>query len=237
MAGVKCEFVHHHTSADHPETVYFIRREKERLKKAGHNLIIDIPRYPDGTRKTMWSGIYKKGLPTRLARWCCSELKEYGGEGRYCIFGIRWEESPARRKNRALHEDNRKILLNNDNHMKRHLAEICTKEGKAVLNPIIDWKESDVWEFIKERNIPYNPLYDTGYKRVGCIGCPMNTKSKKELYRLPKYLNAYRRAAKEHLEYRKARGLKTDGVMQTLETYFEWWLRGKYEQTTQEMYT
>ena len=96
MAGVKCEFVHNHTSVDHPQTVYFVRREKERLEKLGHTFRVEYPRNSDGKQKTMWEGIVRKGLPTRMVRWCCKELKEHGGKGIYCMFGIRWEESPAR---------------------------------------------------------------------------------------------------------------------------------------------
>jgi phosphoadenosine phosphosulfate reductase len=79
MAGVKCEFVHAHTSADNPETVYFIRQEQIRLEKMGCTFRIEYPRYSDGRQKTMWNGIERHGLPTRTAggQWCCFELKEF----------------------------------------------------------------------------------------------------------------------------------------------------------------
>jgi phosphoadenosine phosphosulfate reductase len=92
MAGVKCEFHHNHTSVDNPETVYFIRREQKRITELGYSFIIEYPRYSNGKLKTMWNRIVIKGLPTRIQRWCCKELKEYGGIGRYCITGVRWEE-------------------------------------------------------------------------------------------------------------------------------------------------
>ena len=231
MAGVKCEFCHNHTSVDHPETVYFVRREQKRLQDLGYTFRIEMPRDKYGKQKTMWSGISKNGLPTMIARWCCSMLKEYGGMGRYCIIGVRWAES-VKRRNRGVHEEitrnkNDRVALNNDNDMKRHLTEICMSKNKLVLNPIIDWSDDDVWEFIKERKLPVNPLYERGYKRVGCIGCPMAGKKKeKELNENPKYKNAYFRAVVRHFEYRKERGLKMDGVMESPESYFEWWLRG-----------
>ena len=148
MAGVKCEFVHNHTSVDHPETVYFVRREQKRLQDLGHIFRIEIPRDKDGKQKTMWTGIHKKGLPTMTIRWCCSELKEYGGMGRYCMTGVRWAESAKRRK-RGIHEEitlNKadKVVLNNDNDMKRHLTEICISKNKLMLNPIIDWLDDDI---------------------------------------------------------------------------------------------
>ncbi|MDR1902365.1 MAG: phosphoadenosine phosphosulfate reductase family protein [Treponema sp.] len=47
MAGVKCEFVHNHTSVDHPETVYFVHHEKERVESLGYPFRIEIPRFRD----------------------------------------------------------------------------------------------------------------------------------------------------------------------------------------------
>jgi phosphoadenosine phosphosulfate reductase len=230
LAGVKCEFVHNHTSVDDPETVYFIRREKERMEALGHAFRIECPRHKDGRQKTMWNLIPKHGLPTIKIRWCCEELKEYGGIGRYCITGIRWEESPRRSNDRALHEISGKtkeerIILNNDNDMKRRLVESCIPKRKFVLNPIIDWTEDDVWEFIKGRNLPYNPLYDSGYKRVGCVGCPMSRNKNKKLNERPKYKEAYFRAAKKWVEHRIERGLDHEGLMGDPERYFDWWLR------------
>lgn len=38
-------------------------------------------------------------------------------------------------------------------------------------NPLIDWSEEDVWAYIKTHNIPYNSLYDKGYRSIGCVPC------------------------------------------------------------------
>jgi phosphoadenosine phosphosulfate reductase len=228
MAGVKCEFAHSHTSVDHPETVYFVRKEQKRLQEMGYSLQIQYPRNADGKQKTMWSGIIKKGLPTRKARWCCSELKENGGLGRYIVTGVRWAES-AKRRQRGLHEElarskDERLVLNNDNDMLRRLMESCIPKRQFVLNPIIDWSDEDIWEFVKERNLPMNPLYGMGHKRVGCIGCPMASAQAK-LGQYPKYKNMYYRAVVKHFEYRKMRGLPCCGIMASPETYFDWWLK------------
>jgi phosphoadenosine phosphosulfate reductase len=136
MAGVKCEFVHNHTSVDHPETVYFIRREMKRLQERGYIFRIEYPRYRDGRQKTMWRGIVVKGLPSPRRRWCCEILKEFGGADRYCITGVRWAES-LKRRGRGIHEEiakraQNKIILNNDNDMKRRLAETCLPKRKYI---------------------------------------------------------------------------------------------------------
>jgi phosphoadenosine phosphosulfate reductase len=229
MAGVQCEFIHNHTSVDNPLTVYFVRDEIERLKMELHgrySLRIEYPRFKDGKQKTMFGMIPKRGLPTMIQRWCCAELKEYGGLGRYCITGVRWEESPKRKANRASNEiygkekkDN--IILNNDNDMMRRLSESCIPKRKFILNPIIDWTENDVWDFIKKRCLPYNPLYNMGFKRVGCIGCPMAKKDELEQY--PKYKSLYYKAACRYIEHRKALGLVSERSFENADIYFNWW--------------
>ena len=43
--------------------------------------------------------------------------------------------------------------------------------GRIKLNPLIDWAEDQVWEYIKKHKIPYNPLHDKGYPSIGCLPC------------------------------------------------------------------
>jgi phosphoadenosine phosphosulfate reductase len=224
IAGVKCEFIHNHSSVDHPETVYFVRREQERMKALGYTFKIEIPRFADGRQKTMWNGIEKNGLPNRWDRWCCREIKEGMGKGRYKIIGIRWAESP-KRKERSIHES---LSYNNDNDMKRKLNEICMKQRTFALNPIIDWSDDDVWEFLHKRKVPVNPLYAQGYKRVGCIACPLAGKKsqQKDFERLPKYRDAYFRSAQRYVERRRKEGISED-VIYTPNEYFERWLHGE----------
>ena len=45
------------------------------------------------------------------------------------------------------------------------------KFGIWKLNPIADWSERDVWNYIHEHRIPYNPLHDRGYPSIGCTHC------------------------------------------------------------------
>ena len=229
MAGVKCEFVHNHTSVDHPETVYFIRQEKKRIEDLGYVFKVEVPRGRDGKQKTMWSKIPSKGLPLRSQRWCCEQLKESGGNDRYCITGVRWAESSRRATQRNIHEisgDTKKehLIFNNDNDMRRKLSEMCILKRRFILNPIIDWSDQDIWEFIQNKNIPVNPLYGKGWKRIGCIGCPMSSNGRKELDMFPKYKNAYFRAACKYWERRKLRQEVLTGMMESPESYFEWWL-------------
>ncbi len=43
--------------------------------------------------------------------------------------------------------------------------------GILKLNPLIDWTEEMVWNFIRENNIPYNKLHDKGFPSIGCQPC------------------------------------------------------------------
>lgn len=95
MAGVKYDAHYNHTSVDPPELIRFIKDIHPDVK-------IEYPRYKDGERITMWNLIPKKKMPpTRIVRYCCQYLKESGGEGRFCITGVRNAESAKRKLNGA----------------------------------------------------------------------------------------------------------------------------------------
>lgn len=227
LAGVKHEIVHSHTTADNPETVNFIVSEKKRAEQIGIIYTISYPTYK-GKRTSFWKLIVTKGLPTRLQRWCCEILKEGGGNGKVAVTGVRWAESNNRKKNRGIAEilsrkkKDKSIILTNDNENERMSFETCLQKGKRIVNPIIDWLDEDVWEFIHKYDLPYNPLYDYGYKRVGCIGCPMSD-NYTELEKNPKFKNMYLRAAARHLQHRKDTGKTNYGAYANIENYYNWW--------------
>lgn len=103
-AGIPFEVMHSHTTADAPETVYFVRSEFKRLESMGIKCTINKPVYK-GAPTSMWSLIPQKLIPpTRLVRYCCSVLKEQGGAGRFISTGVRWDESTSRKANRGVYE-------------------------------------------------------------------------------------------------------------------------------------
>ena len=176
LSGVRFEIVHNHTTADHPLTVKFIREEQKRWQESGIPYRILYPQYK-GERTSMWDMIALKGPPTRLKRWCCDILKKNGAEkGRFAISGVRWAESVRRKNTRQLFEApfNAKKLVgfhsaaNAKLFLEREPARL--QRGRFFVNPIIDWTDEDVWEFHKKYRLPYNPLYDMGFQRVGCVG-------------------------------------------------------------------
>lgn len=232
-AGIPFEIMHNHTTADAPETVRFVWQEARRFENLGIKYTINMPMYK-GKRTSMWSLIPQKLMPpTRLVRYCCSVLKETGGAGRFICTGVRWAESSSRKNGRGIYEkigstkENR-IILNNDNDDKRMLFENCRLQAKRAVNPIIDWKDDDVWDFLGDGKCPMNPLYAEGWCRVGCVGCPMAGKKsrEKEFLRWPKYKQLYINAFDRMLEERKRRG-KIDGSWRSEHTgadIFNWWM-------------
>ena len=51
------------------------------------------------------------------------------------------------------------------------IVEWDANSGMLKINPLIDWSEDDVWNYIKENKIPYNPLHDKGFPSIGCQPC------------------------------------------------------------------
>ena len=236
LAGVKYDAHYCVTSVDPPELVQFIKEYYPDVSR-------DIPRDENGIAVTMWNLIPKKLTPpTRIARYCCEVLKESRSEGRFTVTGVRWAESKNREKNQGLvtvYNADKKlendpnfrqtprggVVLNNDNEESRQYLESCYRLKKTVLNPIINWEDEDVWEFIHKYNVPYCKLYDEGYTRLGCIGCPMSTAAAAELEKYPTYKRAYIRAFAKMLEERKKRGLPIKDYWQpNAEAVMSWWL-------------
>jgi phosphoadenosine phosphosulfate reductase len=154
--------------------------------------------YPDveviRPKMSMWELIaFKQMPPSRHVRYCCSVLKERGGIGRRVLTGVRWAESSKRAK------------------LRKSVELKANRTG--VINPMIDWADSDVWEYIHTNNIPYCSLYDDGFKRLGCIGCPLSGKDNilREFARWPKYKTAYLHAFDRACAIRKSLGKEYKG--------------------------
>jgi phosphoadenosine phosphosulfate reductase len=151
--------------------------------------------------------IEKKGFPpTGYRRYCCEEFKEKYGEDRTVVTGVRWEESIKRRD--------------------RRMVEVCHKNARInYLHPIIDWTSVEVWQYIRQHNLPYCKLYDEGWKRLGCIGCPMGVNQKRELERWPKYKKAYLNCFNKIIENKK--DTERESKWKSGEEIMEWWLDKK----------
>lgn len=240
MAGVKYDAHYRLTSVDPPELVRFIKREHT-------DVAIEVPRYKSGDDEgkpiTMWNLIPRQRIPpTRIVRYCCEYLKESAGDGRMTVTGVRWAESTARKKNRGIVDvrgaekelegadgfekagRNGHVLVN-DNGETRQLLDACVTRHKTCLNPIIDWTDEEVWDFIRTEKIPYCELYDEGWHRLGCIGCPLARQHgrEKEFARWPKYKRGYLRAFAKMVKAREEKGLSTARLPDAT-AVFNWWM-------------
>lgn len=185
MAGVKFEAHYQLTTLDPPELVHFIRDNYP-------DVIIDRP------QKTFLQLCEeKKLLPVRQKRFCCAELKECAGEGTVTLIGIRRAESTKRAKRNEVELNGRRFSGSLDQFSRtEEMQDQCMarfgKTDKLMIAPIIEWTNKDVWRFIRENNIQYCRLYDEGWKRIGCLFCPMARKSELRLAkkRYPKYAQA-----------------------------------------------
>ena len=249
LAGVNFEGVHHLTTVDAPETVYHVRNQP------------DIRIVPP--KRTMWQLIEEKRMPpTRIVRYCCSELKERGGRFRKKILGVRWAESLSRKNNQGLvtiigknktmrklaeeagvdYEINNKngMVLNHDNAESRAFVDHCYRTTSVMVNPIVDWTDKDVWEFLYHYCVEVNPLYEVkavgcaycpcGNSRIGCIVCPMQGYKGMiaDLIKYPKYRNNYLRAFDRMIKRRERDGLpplcSANGSKWTAREVMMWWV-------------
>lgn len=217
---------------DPPELIQYIKKHWVPL-----GVHIDMPEDPwhPGEKLTMWRLIPQKlAPPSKLRRFCCYYLKEPGGNGRVIVTGVRWAESVARRS--------------------RRVVEQCysTGRGRMFVNPIIDWTDQDVWDYIEANDIPRPPLYGEPIilhgqpmtrkdgsvitrTRVGCIMCPMAgpEKMQADAERWPKIADAYRRACQRALDRRlkdgKGRIPIEDITWKTGDDLYNWWLQSRPE--------
>lgn len=122
---------------------------------------------------------YKLFPPNQFCRWCCQiykegSLKEFSAK----IIGVRASESIRRAR------------------LWKEVVEDNSSKKRRIVCPIVDWTDEDVWTFIRGRRMPYCSLYDEGFKRLGCIGCPLSGAKniRREFERWPGFEHAWRLA-------------------------------------------
>lgn len=133
------------TGVEFPETVEFVRQ-------------CGIPVVLHG--KDFWKEVDTFGLPRKDNRWCCERLKlqpvkEYLSRQGPCVTvqGNRWYESFSRSTLPG-------VIENPFNRLQLNIS------------PIRNWRALEVFLYLWWRKVPYNPLYEMGYERVGCYLCP-----------------------------------------------------------------
>lgn len=217
MAGVKFKAHMSLTSIDPPEVIRFVKQHYPDVE-----LIKPVVSIYDMAKK-------KHILPTRIKRWCCAEYKEVFGLGVVTLTGIRKQESARRAKREEISTQIKgKREEQTYDEWSEHEETIITcvrGKDKIIISPIINWTEADVWQFLnKVVKVPHCELYDEGYKRIGCVCCPMSTQRQKvkELVRWP---HVYRNWIKV------IKWLMDNGYVnydfKSPEFGLKWWISGK----------
>ena len=238
IAGVKFFVFHNHTTLDAPETVYHVRKVFKKLEEEGIPCKIFMPKI------SFWGlCLQKKLLPTRWRRFCCECLKENDSgkpELQFAThsFGVRKAESPKRAafrdsielRDKKGYSDIQRFHFDNAEEVKETTA--CYTKKHFIVNPIAYWSDNYLWEFIRAEHIEINPLYEEGYTRVGCIGCPLAGEEMriKEFERYPKFKARFIRLCEDILnawsEDRKEKSVYKSGI-----ELFEGWLKGSFSST------
>ena len=158
--------------------------------------------------------VRKLWLPTRTGRFCCEVLKEQTPGYRHSVVatGVRRAESIKRRS--------------------RQMYEQCQRRGVGIVNPIVDWSTTDVWDYIYRHGLAYPSLYDEGWNRIGCVMCPMGGSESmcRDAERWPKIAAYYMRICEDVWMARHATRLdqlweSTTGLPSHScpEEFFSWW--------------
>lgn len=163
--GNNIKVIYNHTTVEFPETIKYV---KQLAEEWGFELLMTRPKKP------FLEAVKEMGWATHKNRWCCRPYKEGPAYELMNREGIEAEITGTYRT---------------ESIYRRYLRPIMPpkKDPKITrIHPIFDWNDVEVWTYIKENNLPYNPLYDMGYRRIGCWCCPLNG------------LSHYRRLMKTH---------------------------------------
>ena len=215
MGGVKFKAHMNLTSVDPPEVIRFVKQhypEVELIKP----------------KMSIYDMAKQRGcLPTKKIRWCCEEFKEMSGAGKVTLIGVRREESAKRSKRNEVEINNYKFSGSFDQ-WSEHREKMVTCVGgkdKIIVSPILYWTNRDVWEFLSSNDIPHCSLYDKGYKRIGCILCPMSN-YKQKIREIRNYPHVKRNWIKA-IEWMMENKWTEKRLAENPEMAFNWWISGK----------
>ena len=203
MAGVKFDAFYKQTTIDPPELVRFLKDQHADVKWI-------LPEHGN-----MMTRVMNKNAapPTRMVRWCCEEYKENGHHGRVSVMGVRASESANRAK---------------------RWSEVTTDHLKnKVVCPIVLWDDAQLWEFLRAYEVPYCKLYDEGWTRLGCVGCPLNDESRlKEFKRWPAFERNWKKSVIGNWEKwkdvpNKKGNPRFQARFKTGEDFWQWWMKEK----------
>ena len=156
-AGLRLRFATIDTLRLHPETYAFLREVEDR-----YGIDIEV-QHPDADQlqgMVRRFGEYLFFDSKTLQEYCCQIRKVKPNEQLLMtvdcwVSGMRRDQSDHRR-------DTPKAMT---------VSEYGSRRQVLKLNPMVDWGEDRLLSYIEDNNIPRHPLYDQGYKSIGCFIC------------------------------------------------------------------
>ena len=145
--------IFNNTTVEFPETIKFVTKLAEDWE---FDLHVTKPQVP------FFEAIKSRGWATHDNRWCCAPYKDEPAFEFIVKEKISAEITGTTRT---------------ESIYRRSLTPFrMPKKNPYIMriNPIYDWNEWEVWAYIRQNKLPYNPLYDLGYRRIGCWCCPIN---------------------------------------------------------------
>lgn len=162
-------------------------------------------------KESFYQLVERKGFPTRLNRYCCEYLKEYGSIGKMVFEGVRSAESRKRQGRDYVQCDTRKW-----------------QKGAKHIYPIYDWTDEEVFAFIDKYEIKLAPHYEHT-NRLGCVGCPLVSRKghrQKEFDLYPRYYQTIKKAIGKGMNKNQQWKL-TLACGNDPQIAMDWWLSGK----------
>ncbi len=233
-AGVRHFYLHSITGIDPPELVYFQRRNFQQYRDMG------LTTYDIRYEKSMWQLMLQKKMPPlRKTRWCCEYLKERRADEQktaILALGVRKYESSSRAKNRDELEvagkgkNRQNLIMAWDNSENRRTFENCYAQAEKRLNPLAYWPDSYIWDYSKEAGLEQCELYQQGFQRLGCIGCPLagEAQRRREFERWPKFQDQWIRSMDKVIRLRKEQHMKV--LYPTGREWFDWWMHDRSQE-------
>jgi phosphoadenosine phosphosulfate reductase len=146
--------IFNNTTVNFPESIKYVR---ELQKEWGFKLHITRHNPP------FLKAVKERGWASHEDRWCCRPYKDRPAFRFLEENKIDAEITGTTRTESIYRRSLTPFRLPKKNHLQI-----------IRVNPIYDWNQWEVWRYIKENELPYNPLYDMKYRRIGCWCCPLN---------------------------------------------------------------
>jgi phosphoadenosine phosphosulfate reductase len=151
--GIGVEIFTLDTGRLHPETLSLIERVRERYR---YDIRVYRPQPDAVDRYVSELGLDALYRSVELRRRCC-EIRKVEPLARALAGKAAWVTG-LRRAQSVTRAD-------------LPLQEFEPGPGRWKFNPLAEWSEREVWDYLRSRGVPYNPLHDRGFRSIGCAPC------------------------------------------------------------------